>query len=106
MAVVLEHGMEVDVPHWIDIIEDESLERQLAGYKAKSEGMNTMEDKEALKAEVKKLNARAMEARMALHDLSEELPAGLDTVMDVAKQTVVAFQNLEEARKKLAAAGN
>lgn len=41
---------------------------------------------------------------MALHDLSEELPAGLETVMDVAQQTVIAFQSLDAARKKLAAA--
>jgi hypothetical protein len=102
MAVVLERGMEVDATHWLDIIEAEELEQFLA----KSEGKENVEDKEVLKAEVKKLNARAMEARMALHDLSEELPAGLEKVMDVAQQTVAAFQNLEEARKKLAAAGS
>jgi hypothetical protein len=94
--------MEVDATHWLDIIEAEELEQFLA----KSEGKENVEDKEVLKAEVKKLNARAMEARMALHDLSEELPAGLEKVMDVAQQTVAAFQNLEEARKKLAAAGS
>ena len=105
MAVVLEHGMEVDVPHWLDIIENESFQQLLGGSKTHSEGKDNMEDKETLKAEVKKLNARAMEARMALHDLSEELSAGLDTVMDVARQTVIAFQTLDEARKKLAAAG-
>jgi hypothetical protein len=104
MAVILERGMDVEVPHWIDIIENENFEQFLAGVMAKSKGMDSMEDKEALKAEVKKLNARAMEARMALHDLSEELPAGLDTVMDVAQQTVAAFISLEAARKKLAAA--
>lgn len=104
MAVILERGMDVEVPHWIDIIENENFEQFLAGVMAKSTGMDNMEDKEALKAEVKKLNARAMEARMALHDLSEELPAGLDTVMDVAQQTVAAFISLEVARKKLAAA--
>jgi hypothetical protein len=106
MALVLERGMEVDVPHWLDIIEAEELERDLAKSTTKSEGKANMEDKETLKAEVKKLNARAMEARMALHDLSEELPAGLEKVMDVAQQTVAAFQTLEEARKKLAAAGS
>jgi hypothetical protein len=104
MAVILERGMDVDVPHWIDMIENENFEQFLAGVMAKSTGMGNMEDKDALKAEVKKLNARAMEARMALHDLSEELPAGLDTVMDVAQQTVAAFLSLEAARKKLAAA--
>lgn len=65
-----------------------------------------MEDKDALKAQVKKFNARAMELRMALHDLSEELPAGLDTVVDVAQQTHDAFVQLDAARKKLAAAGS
>jgi len=106
MAVILERGMDVDVPHWIDIIENEDFEQYLAGIVAKTAGKDNMEDKEALKAEVKKLNARAMEARMALHDLSEELPAGLETVMDVAQQTVAAFQSLDAARKKLAAAGS
>lgn len=106
MAVVLERGMEVDVPHWLDFIEDEEFEQFLVATGKKVEGKANMEDKEALKAEVKKLNARAMEARMALHDLSEELPAGLERVMDVAQATVVAFENLEAARKKLAAAGS
>lgn len=105
MAVVLERGMEVDVPHWLDIIENEELEQFLSRF-MKSEGKENVEDKEALKAEVKKLNARAMEARMALHDLSEELPAGLEKVMDVAQATVAAFENLDAARKKLAAAGS
>lgn len=106
MAIVLELGTEVDVPHWIDLIEDEESEQFLARFATKSKGIKNVEDKETLKAEVKKLNARAMEARMALHDLSEELPTGLEKVMDVAQATVAAFQNLEEARKKLAAAGS
>jgi hypothetical protein len=106
MAVILERGMDVDVPHWIDIIENEDFEQYLAGIVAKTAGKDNMEDKDALKAEVKKLNARAMEARMALHDLSEELPAGLEKVMDVAQATVAAFESLDTARKKLAAAGS
>jgi hypothetical protein len=106
MALVLERSMEVDVPHWIDQIEEEEFERLLAQSATGNKGKQIVEDKEALKAEVKKLNARAMEARMALHDLSEELPAGLEKVMDVAQQTIAAFQKLDEARKKLAAAGS
>lgn len=106
MAVVLERGTEVDVPHWIDQIEDEETERYFAESMMRIKGKLEMEDKETLKAEVKKLNARAMDARMALHDLSEELPAGLEKVMDVAQATVAAFKNLDEARKKLAAAGS
>lgn len=102
MALVLERGMEVDVPHWIDMIENEEFERYL---EQTVKGKTDVEDKETLKAEVKKLNARAMEARMALHDLSEELPAGLEKVMEVAQATVAAFETLDAARKKLAAAG-
>jgi hypothetical protein len=103
MALVLERGMDVDVPHWIDMIENEEFERYL---EQTVKGKTNVEDKETLKAEVKKLNARAMEARMALHDLSEELPAGLEKVMDVAQATVAAFESLDAARKKLAAAGS
>lgn len=103
MDLVLERSMEIDVPHWIDQIEDEEFERQFAH--PESTGKEIVEDKEALKAEVKKLNARAMDARMALHDLSEELPAGLEKVMDVAQAAVAAFETLDAARKKLAAAG-
>lgn len=104
MAIVFEREAELDVPHWLDIIEAEEYEIFLAESTKNVMGKVSMEDKDALKAEVKKLNARAMEARMALHDLSEELPAGLETVMDVAEKTVAAFQSLEAARKKLAAA--
>ena len=104
MAVLFEHGMEVDVPHWLDIFDNERFEQFFHESTIETEGKVNMEDKETLKAEVKKLNARAMEARMALHDLSEELPAGLETVMDVAAQTVAAFQSLDAARKKLAEA--
>ena len=103
MALVLERGMDVDVPHWIDMIENEEFERYL---EQTVKGKTDVEDKETLKAEVKKLNARAMEARMALHDLSEELPAGLEKVMDVAQATVADFESLDAARKKLAAAGS
>lgn len=103
MDLVLERSMEIDVPHWIDQIEDEEFERQFAH--PENTGKEIVEDKETLKAEVKKLNARAMDARMALHDLSEELPAGLERVMEVAQSAVAAFETLDAARKKLAAAG-
>ena len=46
-----------------------------------------MSDVEALKAEIKKLSARAMNAKMNLHDLSEELPIGWETVLDVAQKS-------------------
>ena len=104
MNRVFERGPEVDVPHWIERLETEEFERFLAGCRTTQAEETDMEDVETLKAQVKKANARAVEMKIALHDLSEELPAGLDNVLDVARQTQEAFQNLDAARKKLAAA--
>ncbi|MCW2285236.1 hypothetical protein M2323_003133 [Rhodoblastus acidophilus] len=63
-----------------------------------------MSDVEALKAEIKKLSARAMNAKMNLHDLSEELPIGWETIMEVAQKTQDAFAILEAKRAELKAA--
>ncbi|WP_084579020.1 CCE_0567 family metalloprotein [Sphingomonas azotifigens] len=60
-----------------------------------------MDDLEAIKAEIKKLSARAMQAKMDLHDLSEELPQGWEGVMDVALRTRDAFAALEAKRAEL-----
>jgi hypothetical protein len=60
-----------------------------------------MSEIEALKADLRKLSAKATNAKMNLHDLSEELPIGWTTIMDVAQQTFDAFAALDAARKKL-----
>jgi hypothetical protein len=60
-----------------------------------------MSDVEALKAEIKKLSARAMNAKMNLHDLSEELPVNWQTIMEVAQKTHDAFAELEAKREQL-----
>lgn len=54
-----------------------------------------------LKAEIKKLSARAMNMKMNLHDLSEELPINWTTIMSVAQETHDAYAALEAARVKL-----
>jgi len=64
-----------------------------------------MEDIEALKSEVKKLNARATQLKMDLHDLSEELPINWERIPDVAAETFQAYEKLTAARQKLAEAG-
>jgi hypothetical protein len=46
-----------------------------------------MSDVDALKEEIKKLNARATAKKMDLHDLSEELPIKWETILDVAQET-------------------
>lgn len=62
-----------------------------------------MADVDALKAELKKLNARATQAQMDLHDLSEELPTNWQRIPEVAKTAHEAHAALAEARKQLAA---
>ena len=61
-------------------------------------------DVDALKAAVKKLNAKATQAKMDLHDLSEELPTNWERILDVAKEAHDAHAALMDARKQLAAA--
>lgn len=60
-----------------------------------------MSDVEALKAEIKKLSARAMDAKMNLHDLSEELPINWQQIMTVAQKAHDAFAELEKKRANL-----
>ncbi|ABE38318.1 CCE_0567 family metalloprotein [Rhodopseudomonas pseudopalustris] len=60
-----------------------------------------MSDIDTLKAEIKKLSARATTMKMNLHDLSEELPINWQTIMTVAQQTHDAFAALEAARTTL-----
>jgi hypothetical protein len=62
-----------------------------------------MSDIDTLKAEIKKLSAKATNAKMNLHDLSEELPINWQTILKVAQDTYDAFAALEAARKELKA---
>jgi hypothetical protein len=55
-----------------------------------------------LKAEIKKLSARAMQLKMDLHDLSEELPQNWQAIPEVAQKAHDAFQMLEQKRQELA----
>ncbi|MBT9599408.1 MAG: hypothetical protein IV094_25785 [Vitreoscilla sp.] len=62
-----------------------------------------MSDVDTLKGEVKKLNARATQAKMDLHDLSEELPTNWERIPEVARLAYEAHVALVDARKRLAA---
>lgn len=61
-----------------------------------------MDEVETLKAEVRKLNAKATQAKMDLHDLSEELPTHWERIPEVAKIAHEAHAALIAARKRLA----
>ncbi len=57
-----------------------------------------------LKTRIRKLNAQATQAKMDLHDLSEDLPTNWEKILDVAQTAYDAHQSLMAARKDLAAA--
>ena len=60
-----------------------------------------MSEIEALKAEIKKLSAKATQAKMDLHDLSEELPVNWRQIAEVAARAHEAFAILEKKRAQL-----
>lgn len=63
-----------------------------------------MSDLETLQAEIKKLSTQALNAKMDLHDLSEDLPTNWEKILDVAQTAYEAHKSLMAARKDLAAA--
>ena len=63
-----------------------------------------MAEVETLKSEIRRLNAKATQAKMDLHDLSEELPVNWERIPDVARVAHEAHAALADARKRLAAA--
>ena len=59
----------------------------------------------ALKQRIKKLSAQAIERKMRLHDLAEDLPVGWDRILETAADAYEAYRTLAEARAALASAG-
>ena len=62
-----------------------------------------MSDIDGIKAEIKKLNAQATQAKMDLHDLSEELPIGWERIPEVAERARDLYARLTDARARLKA---
>jgi hypothetical protein len=60
-----------------------------------------MSSVDELKAEIKKLSAKATNMKMNLHDLSEELPINWPNILTIAQETHNAYAALEAARQKL-----
>ena len=63
------------------------------------------ESLEYLKTQARKASARAMNLKMELHDLSEELPIGWEKIPEVAKRAHEAFETLTALRARVAALG-
>ncbi|WP_027038816.1 CCE_0567 family metalloprotein [Mesorhizobium ciceri] len=62
-----------------------------------------MSDLEALQKNVRRLQSRAGNAKMALHDLAEDLPVNWTKIKAVAEKTFDAFAELDAAKTELAA---
>ncbi|MBY0430326.1 MAG: hypothetical protein K2Q10_03940 [Rhodospirillales bacterium] len=56
---------------------------------------------ETLKAEVRRLNAQAIQAKLDLHDLSEDLPTNWPRILDVAQRAYESHAALSAARETL-----
>ena len=65
-----------------------------------------MADIDALKAELKKLSAQATQAKMDLHDLSEELPIAWENILVVAQRANDAYARLMQKRAEWKALEN
>jgi len=63
-----------------------------------------MSDVDTIKAEVKKLSTQAVQAKMDLHDLSEELPTDWQRIPEVATRCHDIHARLADARQRLKAA--
>ncbi|HIK53795.1 MAG TPA: hypothetical protein IGS37_01220 [Synechococcales cyanobacterium M55_K2018_004] len=58
-------------------------------------------DYDELKAQYRKLNTKAGQMKMNLHDLAEGLPTDYETLIAVATETYEIFRKLEEMKQQL-----
>ncbi|MEO3704552.1 CCE_0567 family metalloprotein [Trichormus azollae] len=56
---------------------------------------------EELTAKIRKLNSKAGQMKMDLHDLAEGLPTDYKTLMDVATETYEIYLELDELKQQL-----
>lgn len=56
---------------------------------------------EDLKTQIKRLNSKAGQMKMDLHDLAEGLPTDYENLMAVAAQTYEIFRQIDDLKKQL-----
>ncbi|QOV22358.1 CCE_0567 family metalloprotein [Anabaenopsis elenkinii] len=56
---------------------------------------------EELKTQIKRLNSKAGQMKMDLHDLAEGLPTDYKTLMDVAAATYKIYEQLDQLKQQL-----
>ena len=54
-----------------------------------------------LKTKIRRLNSKAGQMKMDLHDLAEGLPTDYEQLMDVAAKTYDIFHQIDELKKQL-----
>lgn len=57
--------------------------------------------RDELKNQIRKLNSKAGQMKMDLHDIAEGLPNDLEKLPDAAAQTYAIFTQLQELRQQL-----
>jgi hypothetical protein len=65
---------------------------------AQAEEISTIED---LKTQIKRLNSKAGQMKMDLHDLAEGLPTNYQQLMDAASETYEIYRQLDELKQQL-----
>ncbi|MBP5974876.1 hypothetical protein HW132_19580 [Brasilonema sp. CT11] len=65
---------------------------------AQAEETSTIEN---LKNQIKRLNSKAGQMKMDLHDLAEGLPTDYQQLMDVASQTYEIYRQLDELKQQV-----
>jgi hypothetical protein len=58
-------------------------------------------DAAELKAQIRKLNSKAGQMKMDLHDLAEGLPTNYEQLMDVAAETYAIFDQIHQLKQQL-----
>lgn len=66
----------------------------------------TVAEIEALKKQIKRLNSKAGQMKMDLHDLAEGLPTDFQTLPEVAAKTYEIFRELHDLKQQLKALEN
>jgi hypothetical protein len=61
----------------------------------------TTTDLETLKKQIKRLNSKAGQMKMDLHDIAEGLPADLDQLPDAAARTYDIYCQLQDLKQQL-----
>lgn len=56
---------------------------------------------DAIKAEIKKLSSQAVQAKLNLHDLAEDLPVNWDQIPAAAEKAFALYKELDAKRATL-----